>query len=265
MDIAGKVFVVTGGGNGIGREVVIQLAERGARVAAVDVSEAGLAETATLAGAGERVSTHALDLTNTESVAALPAAILEVHGQVDGLLNVAGIIQRFVPFMELTPTDIHKVMDVNFYGVVGMLQAFLPHLLTRPSAAVVNVSSMGGFIPVPGQTVYGASKAAVKLLSEGLRAELRGTPVTVSVVFPGAVGTNITQNSGVNIPIPDDAAAAKTTSSTEAARTIIAGMEKGNYRVFVGRDAKALDLLTRLAPERAMTLIADRMGALLQK
>ena len=68
-----------------------------------------------------------------------------------------------------------------------MVRAFLPELTARPRAALLNVSSMGAFIPVPGQTVYGASKAAVKLLTEGLHAELRGTSVRVTVVFPGAV------------------------------------------------------------------------------
>lgn len=265
MEVPGKVFVVTGGGNGIGREVAIQLSRAGARVAAVDVNAEGLAETATLAGAGDRLSTHALDLTDTELVAALPAEVIAHHGTVDGLLNIAGIIQRFVPFKDLSLPDVHKVMNINFYGVVSMLQAFLPHLIGRPTAAVVNVSSMGGFIPVPGQTIYGASKAAVKLLTEGLRAELKDSPVTVTVVFPGAVGTNISKNSGVGRAGADEAdASAKTTSPAQAASMIIKGMEKGHYRVFIGNDAKGLDLMTRLAPERAMMLIANKMGDLLK-
>lgn len=266
MEIPGKVFVVTGGGNGIGREVALQLCRAGARVAAVDVNADGLAETVTLAGAGDRLSTHAVDLTDAEAVAGLPDKVIEHHGAVDGLLNVAGIIQKFVRFTDLTLSDVQKVMNINFYGVVNTLQAFLPHLVTRPSAAVVNVSSMGGFIPVPGQTIYGASKAAVKLLTEGLRAELKDTPVAVTVVFPGAVGTNISKNSGVTIAGADDAAAAaKTTSPSDAASIIIKGMEKGSYRVFVGNDARGLDVMTRLAPERAMMLIANKMSGLLSR
>src|SRR5690606_37842801 len=97
MDVKRKVLVVTGGGNGMGREVVIGLIARGARVAAVDLSEAGLAETARLAGAASgRLTTHALNVTDRKAVLALPAAVIRAHGQVDGLLNVAGIIQRFV-------------------------------------------------------------------------------------------------------------------------------------------------------------------------
>ena len=125
------------------------------------------------------------------------------HGQVDGLLNVAGIIQRFVKLQELEFDEIERVMNVNFWGVVNMTKAFLPELLARPTAAVLTVSSMGGFLPVPGQAAYGASKAAVKLFTEALYAETRGTNLSVTVVFPGGVGTNITANSGVEMKMPE--------------------------------------------------------------
>jgi short-subunit dehydrogenase len=127
---------------------------------------------------------------------------------------------------------------------------------------------MGAFIPVPGQTIYGASKAAVKLLTEGLHAELRGTSVRVTVVFPGAVATSITENSGVQAPAVaggnDNASNRKVLAPSQAAQIIIDGMRKGSYRVLVGSDARVMDWLTRLVPERAMTMIADQMADLLQ-
>jgi short-subunit dehydrogenase len=269
MRIADRVFVVTGGGSGIGREVVLGLLRRGAGVAAVDLSKERLDGTAGLAGASGRLSTHVVDVTDAEAVAALPQQVIERHGAVDGLLNVAGIIQKFVPFAELGQDEVERVLRVNFWGVVSMVQAFLPHLLKRPQAALVNVSSMGAFVPVPGQTAYGASKAAVKLLTEGLHAELRETSVKVTVVFPGAVATSITDNSGVRAPAVaganDNAANAKVLPPDQAADIIIKGMEKGAYRVVVGRDAQVMDWFTRLVPERAMTTIADRMAGLLQR
>lgn len=266
METEGRVFVVTGGGNGIGREVVLELVRRGARVAAVDLRPDGLAETARLAGPGDRVSTHAADVSDRARVSELPDEVLAAHGQVDGLLNVAGIIQRFVPVAELEQTDVDHVMAVNFDGTVSMCRAFLPHLLARPSAAVVNVSSMGGLAPVPGQTIYGASKAAVKLFTEGLYAELRGGPVAVTVVFPGGVSTNITGNSGVEVPGGAEAAASSripTTTPQDAARQIVDGLEKGAYHVVIGKDARGLDLMTRIAPRRATDFVAKRMAALL--
>jgi short-subunit dehydrogenase len=267
MIVVDKVFVVTGGGNGIGREVVLNLLAKGAEVAAVDLSADGLAGTAELAGElATKLSTHQVSVTDAEAVAALPEAVIAAHGAVDGLLNVAGIIQQFVSFAELSRAEMEKVFAVNFWGPVNTLQAFLPHLLQRPAAAIVNVSSMGGFIPVPGQTIYGASKAALKLLTEGLHAELRDTPVQVTVVFPGAIATNITANSGVAMPGAADADTSKfkMTSAVDAGETIVAAMEKGAYRATVGSDAKMLDRLTRLAPERAMALIAEQMASLRQ-
>lgn len=270
MNVAGKVFVVTGGGNGIGREVVLALLKRGARVAAVDLNTERLAETTTLAGRdADRLSTHQVNVTDRDAVDKLPQAVIDAHGQIDGLLNVAGIIQQFVHFSELETPEIERVLSVNFWGVVNMVKAFLPYLLKRPQASLVNVSSMGAFIPVPGQTVYGASKAAVKLLTEGLHAELRDTPVQVTVVFPGAVATSITQNSGVRAPAVaganENTANQKVLPPNEAAEIIVKGMEKGAYRVLVGRDARVMDWFTRLVPERAMTMIADRMAGLLQR
>ena len=268
MQIASKVFVVTGGGSGIGRAVVLGLLARGARVAAVDLRSDGLEETTRLAGTGsERLTTHAVDVTDVGRVGVLPDEVVAAHGQVDGLLNVAGIIQRFVPFAELTRADVEKVMGVNFWGVVNTVQAFLPRLLERPEAAVVNVSSMGAFVPVPGQTIYGASKAAVKLFTEGLYAELRNTRVAVTVVYPGGVATPITENSGVAIPgqrSADSAAqAASLTSPEDAARQVIEGLADGSYRVVIGKDARMLDRISRLSPQRATDMVAKRMASLL--
>ncbi|MFC7405700.1 SDR family NAD(P)-dependent oxidoreductase [Georgenia alba] len=266
MEISGKVFVVTGAGNGIGREVVLALLGRGARVAGVDVSEAGLAETTKLADAGTRLSTHAVDLTDRAAVDALPEAVTAAHGQVDGLLNVAGIIQPFVRVEDLTHEQIEKVMAVNFWGVVNSVKAFLPHLLGRPEAALVNVSSMGALAPVPGQSAYGASKAAVKLFTEGLYAELKDTPVRVTVVFPGAVATGIATNSGVDIAGRDQPAeqtTPKTTPAPLAARQIVEAVQSGPYRITIGSDARMLDRFARLAPRRATEMIADKMRSLL--
>jgi len=265
MQLKDRVFVVTGGGNGIGREVVLGLLKRGAQVAAADFSEAGLAETKHLAGAASGLSTHRLDVTDRQAVLALPGAVIKAHGQVDGLLNVAGIIQPFVRIEQLEFADIERVMNVNFWGVVNMTKAFLPHLLARPSAGLLNVSSMGGFLPVPGQAAYGASKAAVKLFTEALYAESRGTGLAVTVVFPGGVSTNITSNSGVAMPELKGGSgkAPKTTSPAEAGRQVIEGLERGAFRVRIGSDAKFMDRLARLAPRRATVLIADQMKALL--
>jgi NAD(P)-dependent dehydrogenase (short-subunit alcohol dehydrogenase family) len=264
MDISGKVFVVTGGGNGIGREVVLALLEKGASVAALDLREEGLEATAALAGVGERLSTHVIDITDRAAVAKLPAGITAEHGAIDGLVNVAGIIHQFKPISELTFEEIERVMNVNFWGTVTTVKTFLPGLLTRPEASIVDVSSMGALVPFPGQSAYGASKAAVKLFTEGLYAELRGTNVAVTLVFPGAVGTDITGNSGVKMPGSAGAASgAKMTTAVSAGAQIVEAIEKGSYKVRIGGDAKMLDRMSRLMPQRSTGIIADQMKKML--
>ena len=266
MKLDGKIIVVTGAGSGMGRQVALEALRRGARVAAVDLNTATLAETADLAKAPERLSTYEVNVADRAAVDGLPQAVIERFGAVDGLVHCAGIIQPFVRFKDLDDAAIERVFAVNWWGTVHLNRAFLPVLLARPEGHIVNFSSMGGFLPVPGQTIYGASKAAVKLFTEGLHSECAGTNVRVTVVFPGAVATNITTNSGVDIPVSPEqaeAAARRTLSADKAARIVLDGMERDAYRVMVGSDAKLMDRLYRLNPRRAAGFIAGRMKDLL--
>ncbi|RDI95368.1 SDR family NAD(P)-dependent oxidoreductase [Meiothermus sp. QL-1] len=265
MRLSGKVVVVTGGGSGIGRALVLQLLGKGAQVAAVDINEKALQETMALAQGSKQLSTHVANIAEQEAVEALPAEVVVRHGVVDALINNAGIIQPFVRLQDLGYEAIERVMRVNFYGTLYMTKAFLPHLLARPEAHIVNISSMGGFLPVPGQSLYGASKAAVKLLTEGLYAELLGTSVRVTVVFPGAVATGIAAHSGVEVASAGRRPAIQPLAPEEAARRILAGVERDRFRVLVGPDARLMDLLYRLAPAWATRFIRRQMGALLER
>lgn len=267
MQIANRVFVVTGAGNGIGREVALGLARRGGRVVGIDRSQESLRETADLVmaecGAG-KFGSFTVDLTDRAHIAELPELIMKEFGQVDGLINVAGIIQRFVPVAELEVSEIERVMNINFWGTLLMSKAFLPLLLNRPEACIVNVSSMGAFVAVPGQGAYGASKAAVAMLTETLYAELVDTNVAVSVVYPGAIATNIAANSGVAAPGVDASSVGfKMTSAPEAATEIIDAIEHGTYRVLIGSDARNLDRMARIMPTKAITIVAKKMRKLM--
>ncbi len=250
----------------MGRELVLNLLGKGARVAAVDLSEAALAGTFKLAGdKGKNLTCYTLNIADRAAVEASPAEVIAAHGSVDGIINCAGIIQKFVHIADLDYASIERVMNVNFYGTVYMTKAFLPHLLKRPEAHIVNISSMGGFLPVPGQSVYGASKAAVKLFTEGLRSELLDTPVKVTIVFPGAIDTNIAANSGAELKtgVTKENSSIKMTPAPKAAQIIIEAMEKNRYRVLIGNDAKFLDFLYRLAPKFAAEFIYKQMKALM--
>ncbi len=194
-------------------------------------------------------------------MASLPDEVLAAHGSVDGLLNNAGIMQPMLGVNDLDFATIQRVFDVNFTGTLQMVKAFLPLLLERPEAHIANVSSMGGFFPFPGQTIYGASKAAVKLLTEGLWAELLDTDVRVSVVMPGGVATSIAANSGVTMPAADSAY--PVTAADAAARIILDGIERDKWRIYVGRDARMMSIAIKIAPRRAIRMVQRQMTALL--
>jgi NAD(P)-dependent dehydrogenase (short-subunit alcohol dehydrogenase family) len=268
MKVRNKVIVITGGGNGIGRELVLNLLSKGARVAAVDINASALQETVGLAGVmKDKLSTHVVNITDKDAVAALPEQVISKHGAVDGVINNAGIIQHFVRVNDLDYADIERVMNVNFYGTLYMTKAFLPHFLTRPEAHITNISSMGGFLPVPGQTIYGAAKAAVKLFTEGLHSELSNTNVRVTVVFPGAIDTNIAANSGVRLSLfsesSDKQRSINPLAPSKAAQIIIDGMEKDHYQILVGRDSAFMDFIYRVSPKNAAKIIFKLMQSLL--
>ena len=266
MKVQNKVIVVTGGGNGMGREIVLNLLSKGASVAAVDINDVALQETVKLAGQRkENLAVFVLNITDKAAVEALPAKLIERFGVIDGIINNAGIIQPFVRFNDLQFDAIERVLNVNLYGTLYMVKAFLPYLLKRPVAHVANVSSMGGFLPVPGQTIYGASKAAVKLLTEGLYAELLNTNVKVTVIYPGAIGTNIAANSGVGVTASADtqSSSIKMLMPDKAAQIIVNAIEMDRYSVLVGSDAKFMDFLCRLSPKSAARFIYKQMKSLL--
>jgi len=268
MKVQNKIIVVTGGGSGMGRELVLHLLAKEARVVTIDINENALQETIALAGTKkDSLKTFVVNITDRAAIEKLLNDAVAAFGFVDGIINNAGIIQPFIKVNELGYDAIERVMNINFYGTLYMVKTFLPHLLTRPEAHVVNISSMGGFLPVPGQSIYGASKAAVKLLTEGLNSELTNTNVKVTVVFPGAVNTNITKNSGLNVPQhtskTESKSTMKTLSPVKAARIIIAGMENNSYRVLVGKDAKFMDAIYRFNPAYAAGFIYKKMKALL--
>ncbi len=154
MKVQGKVILVTGGGSGIGRNLVLNLVNKGAKVAAADINPQTLQKTTDLAGElGNKISQYIVNITDRKAVEDLPEKIIARHGAVDGIINNAGIIQPFVKVNDLEYEVIERVMNVNFWGQLYVIKAFLPILLNRSEAHIVNVSSMGGFFPFPGQTI----------------------------------------------------------------------------------------------------------------
>ena len=130
----------------------------------------------------------------------------------------------------------------------------------RTEQYIVNVSSMGGFFPFPGQTIYGASKAALKIFTEGLYAELEKTNVRVMIVLPGAMNTNITTNSNVEMNTTKDESNYKMLEADVAAAQIIDGIEKNKFKLFLGSDAKFLKFLYKINSKWAISFINNKMS-----
>jgi short-subunit dehydrogenase len=119
---------------------------------------------------------------------------------------------------------------------------------------------MGGFFPFPGQTIYGASKAALKLFTEGLFAELENTNVRVMIVLPGAMDTNITKNSNVEMNTTKESSSYKMLSPVDGASEIIKGIKKNKFKVFLGSDSKFLKMLYKINSIWAIRYINKKMN-----
>jgi short-subunit dehydrogenase len=261
-DLRGKVIVLTGAGSGMGRAMAIKLDREGSMLALMDKDEKILAETsAMLSSAGHRAYT--LDISDFGAVDSVALKVVNDFGFVDVLINNAGVSSSGL-VRELTRETLEWTMDINFWGTVNMTRAYLPHLLKRSEANIVNMSSVYGLIGIPGQAAYCASKFAVRGFTEALRQEYYGSSLSVTVVFPGGVRTNIAKNSRTDHRLDRETylkevvkfeATLKTTAE-EAADTIINGLKKNSKRVLIGKDARGIDFLARFNPDNYDAAIA---------
>ncbi|GAC1578186.1 MAG: SDR family NAD(P)-dependent oxidoreductase [Candidatus Elarobacter sp.] len=270
-ELGGKIAVVTGAGSGIGRALALAFARAGVRLALADRDEAGLHETILLlARNSATASLHVVDVADKDAVNTLADDVLQMYDHVDILVNNAGV-SLFGTVAELHTDEIAWLMNVNFWGVVHGTKAFLPALVCRPEATIVNVSSVFGLWGPPGQSAYAASKFAVRGFSESLRAELATTNVRVVTVHPGGIKTAIARNA--RIAREADALAAAnmmknfddrflTTPPQTMAAAIVAAIVNGRERVVAGADANRIDWLMRLFPARAPRWFTRRTHSL---
>lgn len=267
LNLAGRTAVVTGAANGIGRAIATSLSRRGCNLALADINAENLDKVAAeIATQGVRVSKHHLDVSDRDAVAAFPEQVVAEHDRVDVLVNNAGVALAGT-FEQVSDTDFEWLFSINFWGVVGMTRAFLPHLHHSDEARIVNLSSIFGMIAPPGNTAYSASKFAVRGFSESLRHELRKTSIGVTVVHPGGVATSIVRSARMpksNSPEEDETKrksfeAFLTLPPAIAGETIVRGVEKRKARVLVGTDAKVLALIERLMPVNYWNMLGRRL------
>ncbi|MFC4254766.1 SDR family NAD(P)-dependent oxidoreductase [Altererythrobacter xixiisoli] len=188
-NLDGRVAVITGGASGIGRAMAEAMIAQGMQVLIADIEPGQLDRTAADIGAASMV----VDVTSADQVSALAAAALDRFGTVDVLCNNAGI-GPMAPLAGLTLNDWRWMIDVNLWGVIHGITAFLPVLRANPRGGhIVNTASMAGLMPVPGLVPYCASKYAVIGLSEAMAEDLavEGSDIGVSILCPGPVRSNL--------------------------------------------------------------------------
>ena len=260
-----KVAVVTGAGSGIGRALAVNLAGKGARLALSDVDEAGLAETVALAEAAgsPEVRSDRLDVAEREAFETYAAAVAAHFGRVNVVINNAGVALSG-DFVDLEMKDIDWITGINFWGVVHGSKFFLPHLIESGDGHLVNISSLFGLVSMPGQSMYNASKYAVRGMTEAIREEMlvAGHRVGVTAVHPGGIKTAIARNARVS-EHEDKTATARLfdeklarMTPEKAAAIIVRGIRRNQARVLVGIDAHLVHTFGKLAGSRYQDVVA---------
>ena len=235
-------------------------AARGAQLLLADINAQDLDRVAAaVRQSGATCHVLVVDTGNEEAVFALASHALQTLGGTDILINNAGV-GLVAPVQSMQSVDAQWLMDINFWGVVHGCRAFLPQLRERPDAVVVNMSSIFAMVSLPTQSMYNASKAAVRAFSDSFRVELSDTRVGVLCVHPGGIKTEIANNSRVgdvsmiaNTPqeMRKTFSRLALTTPEQTALKIVQAIEKRRTRLLVGNDARVMDWMSRLFPAHA--------------
>ncbi|MCK2035672.1 SDR family oxidoreductase [Microbacterium sp. SSW1-49] len=254
LHLAGSTTVITGAASGMGAAIARLLATEGAHLALLDHNAAALAEVA-VELTGTTVTTHVVDLRDDDAVFATAAEITAAHPRINALITCAGS-SMLGNLDQLTMEEMRWLTDVNLWGTVSITKALLPALRQAPAAHISHLASVYALASPAGRIPYAMSKFAVRAFSEALRHELEGTSVSVGAVYPAGVRTGIILHGRYAAAI-DPAVAARAaeaqaamyhTEPSDAAARIVQATKRRRARTMVGREARLIDVLVRLAP-----------------
>jgi short-subunit dehydrogenase len=254
--IKGKICLITGAGSGIGKDVAIVAARRGARLILTSQTPAKLESTVSDIRrlGGEVLYSEALDMASYESVHTFSKEVTERFGAVDILINVAGI-SLWGAVEHLDYARWRKVIDINLFGTIHFIENFIPQMVSAHKGGhVVNVSSAAGMLGMPLHAAYSASKYGIVGITDVLYIDLKPHGINVSLVCPGAVKTPIMDSTEVvgsneesrerfrkvfeRVAIP----------SSTAAESIVRGIEKNRYLIYTNFDIRILYFIKVNAP-----------------
>jgi short-subunit dehydrogenase len=254
MKIDGKVVIVTGASAGIGAACAAEFARAGAKLSLCARSEEGLRR-----AAGDQALITAGDLTDEAVRRRVVERTIERFGAIDLLINNAGI-GIYIPSWEAPEVEVRRLMELNFFALLGMIQLVTPHMRARRSGTIVNVGSIGGKIVLPWLTVYSASKYAVGALTEGLRMELHRDGIRTMLVCPGYVLTEFQRRAVGEVPPQMVKGRRFAITAAECAADIRRGVERDARTVMSPRVGWLLVALARLLPRAVEARMARMNG-----
>ena len=192
LDLTGKVAIVTGGSRGIGRAIAMLLASRGAHVVAAARGDNAAGTVADIEGAGRKAEAVPLEVTDTASIDAMISGVLARHGRIDILVNNAGITRDQL-MLRMKREDWDEVIATNLTPAFALVQATLKPMIKQRTGRIINISSVVGQTGNAGQANYAASKAGLIGFSKALAREVASRNITVNVVAPGLIATDMTK------------------------------------------------------------------------
>ena len=256
LAVAEKTTVITGAASGMGAEVARQFAARGAHLALIDRNAEGLAAMAAeLAPCHNTITTHVVDLADDDAVVRMADDVAALHPRIQTVINCAGV-SMLGSFDQLSLEEMRWLMDINLWGTVSVTKAFLPYLRRENAAHITNLVSIYGLAAPAGRIPYAMTKFAARGFTEALRHELEGTNVAVTAVYPAGVQTGIVLHArvaaGADPDVAQRAAEAQAqmyhTTPADAAAKIVDATINRRPRVMIGREARLVDVLTRISP-----------------
>jgi uncharacterized protein len=260
IELRGKTALVTGASAGIGREIARVLArDVGALVLVARRRERldELARELTGARSGLRVLVRAVDLLDRPSALSMLDDLERSGEAIDVFVNNAGF-GDYGLLERREWSKIEKMLELNVISATMLLSRLVPPMVTRRSGAILNVGSVAGILPSPAMSTYAASKAYMNHLSEGLRAELAGTGVMVTVVCPGPVPTEFQENAGSDAR--PELPKAMYVDAVTCAEEAVAGLRRGQARVIPGFVPRAMAMTVDALPKAIVRPYLARMG-----
>jgi short-subunit dehydrogenase len=256
-----KTVVITGAAGGLGRALSASFGKAGAKIIGLDIDEIGLSQTEEhLQQAGISFFGLICDITQSETTHSAIHKILQKYGAIDVLINNAGISHRSA-FLRTDPAVIRKVMAVNFFGAVNCTHAAMNSLVENRGQIIV-ISSVAGFSPLIARTGYAASKHALHGFFESLRVELKEKGVSILMVCPSFIETNIIKNAldGDGKPVRhEQVVIGKRMQPEEAAQAIFEAASKEQKLLILGATGKLAYWTHKLSPQIYATIMARQL------